>query len=91
MKAWRLLPDVELRAMGYVPKSSSPQALHAAIGAVLSGGVFLPAASIVGLKRAVGTDEAQACTSVKAQPNASAEPWDAPGLGLTPREFETLA
>jgi DNA-binding NarL/FixJ family response regulator len=60
---------IELRAMGYVPKSSSPKALHAAIVAVLSGGVFLPAA----------------------KPNDSAEPWDAPGLGLTPREFETLA
>ncbi|MGA3249299.1 MAG: response regulator transcription factor [Paraburkholderia sp.] len=82
---------IELRAMGYVPKSSSPKALHAAIVAVLSGGVFLPAASIVGLKRAVGADEAQACKSGKAQPNDSAEPWDAPGLGLTPREFETLA
>ncbi|TFE44077.1 response regulator transcription factor [Paraburkholderia dipogonis] len=82
---------LELRAMGYVPKSSSPEALHAAIVAVLSGGVFLPAASIVGLKRAAGTDESQACRSDKAQPNDRVEPWNAPGLGLTPREFETLA
>ena len=81
---------LELRAMGYVPKSSSPEALHAAIVAVLSGGVFLPAASIVGLKRAEGTDEALACKSGKAPSAKRTEPWDASGLGLTPREFETL-
>ena len=82
---------LELCAMGYVLKSSSPEALHAAIVAVLSGGVFLPAASIVGLKRAIGADETTACRSEKAQSNAIAEHWDAPALGLTPREFETLA
>jgi DNA-binding NarL/FixJ family response regulator len=82
---------LELRAMGYVPKSSSPEALHAAIVAVLSGGVFLPAASIAGLRRAIDTVEAPARESGKAQPNGNPGPWDAPGLGLTPREYETLA
>jgi DNA-binding NarL/FixJ family response regulator len=82
---------LELRAMGYVPKSSSPEALHAAIVAVLSGGVFLPAASIAGLRRAIDTAGA-ARESGKAQPtNGGVEPWDAPRLGLTPREYETLA
>jgi DNA-binding NarL/FixJ family response regulator len=56
---------IELRAMGYVPKSSPPEALHAAISAVLAGGVFLPA--------------------------ANSEMSSASELGLTPREFETLA
>lgn len=83
---------LELRAMGYVPKSSSPEALHAAIVAVLSGGVFLPAASIAGLRRAIDMAEAPARKSEKTQPtNGGAEPWDAPRLGLTPREYETLA
>jgi DNA-binding NarL/FixJ family response regulator len=82
---------IELRATGYVPKSSSAEALHAAIGAVLSGGVFLPAASIVGLRHANDTDEARARESVKRQPSGSDAPWNAPSLGLTPREFETLA
>lgn len=82
---------IELHAMGYVPKSSSPETLHAAIGAVLSGGVFLPAASIGGLRRLIDADEPPARESGKAPPNAHGEIWDAPGLGLTPREFETLA
>ncbi len=51
---------IQLRAMGYVPKSSSPEALHAAISAVLAGGVFLPAASIARLRRDMGTDETPA-------------------------------
>ncbi|MFM0021042.1 response regulator [Paraburkholderia azotifigens] len=83
---------LELRAMGYVPKSSSPEALHAAIVAVLSGGVFLPAASIAGLRHAIDMAESPARQSQNAQPtHRSAEPWDAPRLGLTPREYETLA
>ena len=81
---------LELRAMGYVPKSSSPEALHAAIAAVLSGGVFLPAASIAGLRQPPIDIEDEPVDG-KAQPtNGSAEPWDAPLLGLTPREYETL-
>ncbi|MBC8725681.1 response regulator transcription factor [Paraburkholderia sp. 31.1] len=59
---------LELRAMGYVPKSSSPEALHAAIVAVLSGGVFLPAASIAGLRRAIDIAGAPARESAVAQP-----------------------
>jgi DNA-binding NarL/FixJ family response regulator len=82
---------LDLRAMGYVPKSSSPEALHAAIVTVLSGGVFLPAASIAGLRHAIGTAEAPAREPGKAQLNGGGESWDAPGLGLTPREYETLA
>jgi DNA-binding NarL/FixJ family response regulator len=81
---------LELRAMGYVPKSSSPQSLHAAIVAVLSGGVYLPATSIAGLKRTIGSDATQARKAEKTPPIASVEQWDAPQLGLTPREFETL-
>jgi DNA-binding NarL/FixJ family response regulator len=82
---------IELRAMGYVPKSSPPEALHAAISAVLAGGVFLPAASIARLRRDMGTDEAQASGAGNAQPGGNSEMSSASGLGLTPREFETLA
>ncbi|MDB5835782.1 MAG: hypothetical protein JWR14_5612 [Caballeronia sp.] len=85
---------IELRAMGYVPKSSPPEALHAAISAVLAGGVFLPAASIARLRRDMGTDEAPAHEPGepgKARPSISSEMSTASGLGLTPREFETLA
>jgi DNA-binding NarL/FixJ family response regulator len=82
---------LELRAMGYVPKSSSPKALHAAIVAVLSGGVFLPATSIAGLRRTIDTAEAPARESGKTQPTGGTEIWDTPRLGLTSREYETLA
>jgi DNA-binding NarL/FixJ family response regulator len=82
---------IELRAMGYVPKSSPPEALHAAISAVLAGGVFLPASSIARLRRDMDKGEAQANDSGKAQPGENPEMSSASGLGLTPREFETLA
>ncbi|QGZ66229.1 response regulator [Paraburkholderia acidisoli] len=82
---------LELRAMGYVPKSSSPEALHAAIHAVLSGGVFLPAASIAGLRRMIDADEKRAQESGTPPPERREAPWNTPSFGLTPREFETLA
>ncbi|MGX7000921.1 response regulator transcription factor [Caballeronia sp. KNU42] len=82
---------IELRAMGYVPKSSPPEALHAAISAVLAGGVFLPAASIARLRRDMGTDEASGHDPGKTQRSGNSELSNASELGLTPREFETLA
>ena len=82
---------IELRAMGYVPKSSPPEALHAAISAVLAGGVFLPAASIARLRHDMGTEEASANGAGSAQPSGHSEMSNASELGLTPREFETLA
>jgi DNA-binding NarL/FixJ family response regulator len=82
---------IELRAMGYVPKSSSPAALSAAISAVLAGGVFLPAASIAMLRRDMGTAEAPANGPGEVPSSASSEMSDASDLGLTAREFETLA
>ena len=82
---------IELRAMGYVPKSSSPEALHAAISAALAGGVFLPAASIARLRRDMGTDEAPVSGTGNAQPSGNSKMSSASELGLTPREFETLA
>jgi DNA-binding NarL/FixJ family response regulator len=78
---------IELRAMGYVPKSSTPEALHAAIAAVLSGGVYLPAASVVQLRGSINADAAPPSDTGNAN---RTETWNAPGLGLTPREFETL-
>ncbi|MFM0221265.1 MULTISPECIES: response regulator [Paraburkholderia] len=82
---------IELRAMGYVPKSSSPAALNAAIGAVLAGGVFLPAASIAMLRRDMGTAEALSDGPGDAPSTAISGVSAASDLGLTPREFETLA
>jgi DNA-binding NarL/FixJ family response regulator len=74
---------VELRAMGYVPKSSPPEALRAAISAVLAGGVFLPEFSITRMQDEMGT---RPVAALKIDQVA-----DAASLGLTQREFETLA
>ena len=82
---------IELRAMGYVPKSSPPEALHAAISAVLAGGVFLPASSMAKLRHDMSTDEASANGPSNAQSGANPETSTASELGLTAREFETLA
>jgi DNA-binding NarL/FixJ family response regulator len=81
---------IELRAMGYVPKSSPPEALHAAISAVLVGGVFLPASSIARFRHDIGTSETPANEPGHERPGGSSEISNAAGLGLTPREFETL-
>jgi DNA-binding NarL/FixJ family response regulator len=82
---------IELRAMGYVPKSSPPAALHAAISAVLAGGVFLPAASIARLRHDMGTGEPPANGPGNAQSSGNSDMSSASELGLSPREFETLA
>ncbi|MFM0741970.1 response regulator transcription factor [Paraburkholderia xenovorans] len=82
---------IQLRAMGYVPKSSPPEALRAAISAVLAGGVFLPASSIASLSRDMDADKAAANGREDRQPRVKSETSNAFELGLTPREFETLA
>jgi DNA-binding NarL/FixJ family response regulator len=82
---------IQLRAMGYVPKSSPPEALRAAINAVLAGGVFLPASSIASLSLDVDTNKAPSNRSKDNQARAKSETSNASELGLTPREFETLA
>lgn len=82
---------IELRAMGYVPKSAPAEALHAAIRAVFAGGVFLPASSISRLRYNLGTDENPVNALGETQRNVDAKISSASDLGLTPREFETLA
>ncbi|MGF6767794.1 DNA-binding NarL/FixJ family response regulator [Paraburkholderia sp. GAS199] len=82
---------IQLRAMGYVPKSSPPEALRAAISAVLAGGVFLPAASIADLSRELQSDTISANGLADRQSAFHSELISASELGLTPREFETLA
>jgi DNA-binding NarL/FixJ family response regulator len=81
---------LDLRAMGYVPKSSSPEVLRAAVGAVLAGGVFLPASSIASLRHSAGMHDAHPPAIPRARPGDPPDIADAPSLGLTTREFETL-
>ncbi|GJH13638.1 response regulator transcription factor [Caballeronia novacaledonica] len=81
---------VELRAMGYVPKSASTEALHAAISAVLAGGIFLPASSIDVLGRGINNTQTHSTYNV---PTSISKPKisTASDLRLAPREFECLA
>jgi DNA-binding NarL/FixJ family response regulator len=81
---------IELRAMGYVPKASSPEALRAAIAAVLSGGVFLPASIIELLRRNPGAHDPKLPEAVRPRAVRSTHTSDATALGLTARQFETL-
>ncbi|GJH13636.1 response regulator transcription factor [Caballeronia novacaledonica] len=78
---------VELRAMGYVPKSAPPEALHAAISAVLAGGVFLPASSIDHLRRENAVLPQQPTETVSSGETKISTAKD---LRLAPREFECL-
>jgi DNA-binding NarL/FixJ family response regulator len=82
---------IELRAMGYVPKSSSTGALQAAVGAVLAGGVFLPAAGILRMKHDKSAGESMADVPRNSPPSDDMNLCNPAELGLTPREFETLA
>ncbi|WP_250475047.1 response regulator transcription factor [Caballeronia sp. GAFFF1] len=78
---------VKLCAMGYVPKSAPPEALHAAISAVLAGGVFLPATSIDHFRRET-TIVPQSPTDTV--PSTGTKISTAADLKLAPREFECL-
>lgn len=82
---------IELRATGYVPKSASPEALHAAISAALAGGVFLPASSIGNLRRDLDAIKGAEDRARQPHNGPATESSTASDLGLTPREFETLA
>lgn len=82
---------IERRATGYVPKSSPPEALRAAISAVLAGGVFLPEFSIAELRHHMGEVPASAGRSDNRPLADPQHITDAMALGLTVREFETLA
>ncbi|RFU49710.1 response regulator transcription factor [Paraburkholderia sp. DHOC27] len=85
---------IELRAVGYVPKSSPPESLRVAIGATLAGGVFLPAWSIPALQGQPGPEPVIPPSPIPAplsdQTHDQTHVSDAASLGLTAREFETL-
>jgi DNA-binding NarL/FixJ family response regulator len=82
---------IELHAMGYVPKSGSPEVLHAAVSATLAGGVFLPASLIDQMSGQTTGGDVLRARSEKIQAASEPKMSNAFDLGLTPRLFETLA
>lgn len=76
---------LELRAMGFVPKSENAGMIAAALRAALAGGVFLPA-SLLGKAEAGGLREAGRERAVPGLP----EPSRAEDLGVTKRQGDVL-
>lgn len=68
---------IELGAMGFIPKSSSPEVLMQALRLILAGGVYLPPAVL---------DSRPAA----APPPAKPQPGDAKLPGLTERQMDVL-
>jgi DNA-binding NarL/FixJ family response regulator len=72
---------IEEGAMGYIPKSASPEILVSALRLVLSGGVYLPKAMLRAGPHVVGPSG-----------NGHAEPTVTPrDLGLTQRQSDVLS
>ena len=70
-------------AVGYIPKTSSPEVTTNAIRFILSGGVYIPPEVLVG-----GNSESGAADAGEPIP---APPSDAQSLGLTGRQLEVLS
>lgn len=68
---------IELGAMGFIPKSSSPEVLIQAVRLILAGGVYLPPAVL---------DSRPAASPAPAKP----QPGDAKLPGLTERQMDVL-
>lgn len=80
-----ILSAIDAGAMGFIPKSSSPAVLTAALQLVLSKGIYLPPE--VFLRDRGGTDEAQRAVAGSVAPVRYTTPAD---LGLTTRQAEVL-
>lgn len=94
---------IDLGAMGFVPKRSSTAELHAALTLVMAGSVYIPPA-LLGLIQLPGAATGWAAPvppppgpDGASEPQALSTPAAAPrpppahaGLGLTPRQTDTL-
>jgi DNA-binding NarL/FixJ family response regulator len=75
---------LELKAMGFVPKSEDAEMIAAALRAALAGGVFLPAALLAEVSGAPVARRPDRNAALAAAPCTAAE------LGVTPRQLEVL-
>ena len=73
-------------AVGYIPKTSSPNVTTSAIQLILSGGIYVPPHV---LRRTAAEPEDAGGAPSPASPSALVEP-DAKMLGVTPRQKEVL-
>lgn len=80
---------LELKAMGFVPKSENAEMVAAALRAALSGGVFLPA-SLMGLGAGHSSPLAMAGRGAGLAQPALPEPSKAAELGITLRQGDVL-
>lgn len=78
---------LELKAMGFVPKSENAEMVVAALRAALAGGVFLPA-SLAGME--LGSDKFPPQAGSGGTPPLLPEPAKAIELGITPRQWDVL-
>jgi DNA-binding NarL/FixJ family response regulator len=76
---------IDAGAMGFVPKSSSPAVLMAALQLILAKGVYLPPSAFLGAGGAAAEPGPSAAAS--ARPPQSPTPA---ALGLSPRQSEVL-
>lgn len=84
-----LLRALELRAMGFVPKTENADMIVAALRAALAGGVFLPASVTDHAPSSVdNTDIAQYAAGRR--PRGLPEPTRSTELGITPRQGDVL-
>lgn len=79
---------LDLRAMGFVPKSENADAIVAALRAALAGGVFLPAALAPGSRAVPADAPVRECGTRGAR--SIAETIDPARLGITRRQSEVL-
>lgn len=78
---------LELKAMGFVPKSENAEMIVAALRAALSGGVFLPA-SLMGKEGRYSAPLSAGGQGAALQ--RTVEPFKAADLGITPRQGDVL-
>jgi two-component system, NarL family, nitrate/nitrite response regulator NarL len=90
-ESWQTIDNaIELHAMGFVPKSQTPDVLFAALQAALAGGVFLPA-SIIDRDPAVQSSMMFRLGPRNESTEEAGRPVDnAQTLGISPRLFDTL-
>jgi len=69
---------IDLGAMGFIPKSSTPDVMLSALRLVLSGGIYLPPAALAPKTRAAAAAPARFAAT-------------AADIGLTPRQSEVMA
>ena len=81
-----VLQAIDAGAMGFIPKSSTSAVMLAALKLILARGIYLPPASLLGLRPAAKSP-VDSLTSNAVQTGASTTPQS---LGMSPRQCDVL-